>query len=27
VIANGMQADFSWQRQVIPYERLYAGLV
>ena len=26
MVANGMREDFSWDRQVLEYERLYAGL-
>jgi starch synthase len=26
LVANGMREDFSWERQVVEYERLYAGL-
>jgi len=26
-MANGMAKDFSWQRQVRPYEELYGRLI
>ena len=26
LVTNGMREDFSWERQVQEYERLYAGL-
>jgi starch synthase len=27
LVLNGMREDFSWEKQVLEYERLYAGLV